>query len=171
MAGYDASKIFLRGQYNLASGLTNGVMYALLPGGNLLSLSPDNPLSATSTVTFPNAGMRDGNGLYHLPADARQLFLGLATLNAMTGAVGCTFNIWASMAQPWVTRCAAFGNPIGVALSNGVSLGSLIPIVPGSPQNLTGAAGSFCPEWFIPTVTATTWPSSGGLLDFHLACY
>lgn len=171
MAGFDSSKVLLKGQWNLASGLVNGQNYCLLPNGAFSPQLNDNPLSVSSAASLANVGIRDGNGLYHLPSDARHAYLGYATLNAMAGVVGCTLSIWASSAQPWTTRCAAFGNPSPLTLSNGASAALLMPTIPSSLLTVSGGTGQVAAEWILVTVTATTWPSSGGILDLILASY
>lgn len=172
MAGYDASKVILKGSWDLGSGLTNGALYTLLPGGQFLNLNGNSPLSVSSSTALASVGVRDGLGLYRLGADARHLYMGIATLNAMTSAVGVTLQLFPSYAQPWTARCAGFGNPTAHALSNGISLAVLIPSIPGSVQTISGGSGEIAPEWFIPVITATTWPTSGtGVMDLVLACY
>lgn len=156
---------FVRGTANL-QGLVNANFYALSP-----TATPIN-LGASLTIASVNAaGLTPGYGIYALNTDARLVDYAVSTA-ALTGIAGGTLTFY-PITYPLFqqsTTSPIWGNPAtGIALSASANVLRRQMVLPTTGSSaaavVTGGSGEIAYHYFLPLITATTFPSAAGLVD------
>src|SRR5271165_1365117 len=176
MASSPNPKVFYQFQITAATlqGLVANDYYVLTPNTatGLSGAIATNPLLTMTPANLATAGVYESNGIFFLnPVQHSCLELHVSNLS-MTGLVGCTLSLY-PLIYPFFSGAPIIaGNPASLAIATGgTNIMWQIPTVPGAVTIASGGAGTPAAQAFLPTLTATTWPSVGAILSILLKVY
>lgn len=164
MATPTVPQVFVRGTANL-QGLVNANFYALSPTAQPILLGASFPTIAAVNA----AGLQPGYGIYSLNTDARLVDYVVGT-QALTGITGGLLTIYPIL-FPFFQQAGNLieANPAaGISLSASVTSLRRQPVAVSAVTSVTGGAGEMAYRYFLPIITATTFPSAAGLCDIQI---